>query len=190
MKKNDILSVIKVGITLCLITAISALILAVVNSYTAPVIAENTLKKQEKAMIKVVPLANNFSEIEFKSKEKIVKDIYEGTNETGEVTGYAVMVSPNGYGGEISMAVGVDNELKVTGVDIISQSETAGLGAKCTKKEFKDQFIGKTENIEVSKKGAKDNEIDAISSATITSQAVTTGVNSAINSVKEIKEGK
>lgn len=190
MKKDDILSVIKVGITLCLITAVSALILAVVNSYTAPVIAENTLKKQELAMKKVVPMAKTFSEIEFSVKEKTVKSIYEGKTEAGEIVGYAIMVSSYGYGGEISMAVGVDNDLKVTGVDIITQSETAGLGAKCTKKEFKDQFIGKTENIKVSKNGAKDNEIDAISSATITSQAVTSGVNSAINSVKEIKEDK
>ena len=51
MKNKDILSVIKVGITLCLITAVSALILSVVNSYTAPVIAQNTAKKQEKSRV-------------------------------------------------------------------------------------------------------------------------------------------
>ena len=88
------------------------------------------------------------------------------------------------------MIVGVDNDLKVTGVEIISQSETAGLGAKCTEDGFKAQFVGKTENIAVTKNGAKDNEIDAITSATITSKAVTKGVNDAISVVKEAKEGK
>ena len=123
MKKEDILNIVKVGVTLCLITAISAFILAVVNSYTAPVIARNTERKQEVAMQKVVPLAKGFKNLEIDIKEKTVKSVYEAKNTFGETVGYAVMVSPNGYGGEISMVVGVDSDLKVTGVDIISHSE-------------------------------------------------------------------
>lgn len=67
---------------------------------------------------------------------------------------------------------------------ITSQSETAGLGANCTKDEFKDSFKGKSAEITVVKNGAKNNQIDALTSATITSKAVTRGVNAAIEAAK------
>lgn len=192
LNKDQIKNILKVGFTLCAITAVSALILACVNSVTAPVIAKNTAEKQSQAMQKVLPAASEFSEDNLVNEniDKIVTEIYEGKDENGEVCGYAVMVSPNGYGGAISMTVGVDADLTVTGVDIISQSETPSLGAKCIEDDFKDQYIGKTQGVTVTKNGAKDNEVDAISSATITSNAVTLGVNTAIDAVSLIKEGK
>ena len=137
-------------------------------------------------MRKVLPEAKSFSDENLRtdSMDAIVTAVYEA-----EGAGYAVMVSPNGYGGAVSMAVGVDGDGVVTGVDIISQSETAGLGANCTKEEFKEQFIGKKAGIGVSKSGAKENEIDAISSATITSKAVTKGVNAAIDAAAQLEKG-
>ena len=175
--KKTLTEVLKVAVILFVITAVAAAILAAVNKVTAPVIAENDRKAQEQAMIDVLPGATEF----FRAK-------MDGLNEAEEVyksdIGYAVKVAPNGYGGPISMIVGVDNDLKVTGIKIISQSETAGLGAKCTEASFQEQYKGKTENIVVSKSGAKGNEIDAISSATVTSKAVTKGVNRAISIVK------
>lgn len=180
--KKVITEIFKVAIILFVITAVAAAILAIVNDVTAPVIAENNRIAQETAMKAVLPEASEFVKEEISLEEgSIVSEVYSSDR------GYAVKVAPNGYGGAISMIVGVDNDLKVTGVEIISQSETAGLGAKCTNDEFKAQFAGKTENIGVSKNGAKDNEIDAISSATITSKAVTKGVNEAISVVKEVK---
>ncbi len=192
LNKDQIKNIFKVGFTLCAITAVSALILAFVNSLTAPVIAKNTAEKQQQAMLEVLPSASGFSDENLinDSVDKIVTAVYEGNDENKNVCGYAVMVSPNGYGGAISMTVGVDLELKVTGVDIISQSETPGLGAKCVEDDFKNQYIGKSKGITVSKSGAKDNEIDAISSATITSNAVTLGVNTAIDAVILIKGDK
>lgn len=184
MKNNKtVTEVIKVAVILFVITAVAAAILASVNKVTAPVIKENNIKLENDAMLKVLPDAKEFTRVEFeKSEDSIVSEIYKS-----DAGYYAVKVSPNGYGGPISMIVGVDNDLKVTGVEIISQNETAGLGAKCMEKDFQNQFRGKTENIVVSKTGAKDNEIDAISSATITSKAVTKGVNEAIEAVKMIK---
>lgn len=185
VKKNVITEIFKVAIILFAITAVAAAILASVNSVTAPVIAENERKAQEIAMKAVLPDATSFDKVEFVPAENVsVSEIYSSD------AGYAIKVAPKGYGGAISMIVGVDNDLKVTGVEIISQSETAGLGAKCTDSEFKAQFVGKTENITVTKNGAKENEIDAISSATVTSKAVTKGVNEAIAAAKEVKEDK
>lgn len=184
-KKNVITEIVKVAVILFVITAVAAAILAGVNSITAPVIAENDRIAQENAMKQVLPDATSFEKLKYELDENsAVTEVYSSD------AGYAVKSAPKGYGGTISMIVGIDNDLKVTGIEIISQSETAGLGSKCTTSEFKEQFKGKTENIVVSKNAAKENEIDAISSATITSKAVTKGVNDAINAVKEAKEDK
>ena len=181
-EKKEGFEILRVGIILFAITALAALVLAYVNGLTAPIIEEQEVAKMQEAMAKVLPTATSFEEIDFDLTEyPCVTQIYKGEN-----SGFVVMASPKGYGGAISMAVGVDTDLMVTGISIISQSETAGLGAKCVEPDWQKQFIGKTENISVSKNGAKDNQIDAISSATITSKAVTKGVNEAISAVKAI----
>ncbi len=192
LKKGDISNIVSVGIKLFLITAISALVLAVVNFVTAPIIAENTAQKQQESMKNVLTQATKFeranmSALALVDLQSAITEVYKGINSDDEIVGYAVMVSSGGYGGEISMVVGVDNDLKVTGVDIISHSETPGLGEKCTAERFRNQFIGKSIGIEVTKNGAKDNQIDAITSATITSKGVTSGVNCAITAVELIK---
>lgn len=188
LKKSDIPNIIKTALILFLITGIAALILAVVNKFTAPIIAENSAKKQAAAMQNVLKdvefseenLAENVDDPEISEVYKAQKD--------GAAAGYVVMVNPNGYNGAISMVVGIDAEGNVSGVDIISQSETAGLGANCVKDEFKDQFIGKSGEISVVKNDPKDDEIDAITSATITSKAVTGGVNKALAAAKKLEE--
>lgn len=180
-KKGEAFEIVRVGLILFAITAIAALILAGVNKVTAPVIKEQQEQKMQDAMKKVLPDATEFEKIETElPQETSVNEIYESD------AGFVVMALPKGYGGEISMAVGVDKDFTVTGIKIISQSETAGLGAKCVDEEWQKQFAGKTENIEVSKNGATGNQIDAISSATITSRAVTKGVNDAIAAVKAL----
>ena len=185
-EKKEGFEIFRVGIILFAITAVAALILATVNSFTAPIIEKNTKEIMENAMREVLPGVSEFKKAEFdQSLFSCTKEAYEGDDK-----GFVVMVDPNGYGGEISIVVGVDNNLEVTGISIISQGETAGLGAKCEDKEWQSQFVGKTENIEVSKSGASGNQIDAISSATITSKAVTKGVNEAISVAKELRGDK
>ena len=187
-KKTKSSGIIKTGIVLFLITGIAALILASVNSVTAPMIAENETKKQMTAMTTVLPDAEKFDELADVAKDNGILGIYEG-KKADETVGYAVLVESMGYGGAISMVVGVDLEDKITGIDITSQSETPGLGANCTKDEFKNQFTGKTSEITVVKSNSKDNQIDAMTSATITSKAVTKGVNAAVDAVKAIEGG-
>ena len=178
-KNREGFEILRVGIILFAITAVAALILAYVNSITLPIISEQETSKMQDAMVEVLPEADTFEEIPIElSQESDLTKIYE-TN-----AGYVVFAAAKGYGGEITMAIGIDKEFKISGISIISQSETAGLGAKCTEKAWQEQFIGKTENISVVKGGAKDNQIDAISSATITSKAVTKAVNEAISAAK------
>ncbi len=113
-----------------------------------------------------------------------VSDILFANDENGERIGYVVAaVSPNGYGGDISVAIGIDSETdKITGFSVLSNSETAGLGARCTEDEFTSQFSGKdATSVEYVKGGgAAGNQIDAISGATVTTSAVTEAVNSAL----------
>lgn len=178
-EKKERFEILRVGIILFAITTVAALILAFVNSVTAPIIAEQETAKMQEAMLEVLPEANAFEEIPIEvSQESDLTKIYKSD------AGFVIFAAPHGYGGEISMAIGIDNEYKIAGISIISQSETAGLGAKCTEKAWQNQFIGKTEDISVVKSGAKDNQIDAISSATITSKAVTRAVNEAVKAAK------
>ena len=188
LKKSDIPNIIKTAVILFLITGIAALILAVVNNFTEPIIAENSAKKQAAAMQNVLKDAE-FSEENLAENvdDPEISEIYKAQKD-GSAAGYVVMVNPNGYNGAISMVVGIDAEGKVSGIDIISQSETAGLGANCVKDEFKDQFVGKSGEISVVKNDPKDNEIDAITSATITSKAVTSGVNKALAAAEKLEE--
>lgn len=180
MNKN-IKFILKLGGILFLITAICVFALALCNNLTKDTIAKINLEKEENARRQVLGIAESFEE------EKTGDDaaIYVG-KKGGEEVGYCVSISPKGFGGDINLMVGVDLNLNVTGVEIINMSETPGLGSKASDKKFISQFNGKGENISVIKSGAAaDNEIVAISGATVTSKAVTEGVNNAIKAVKE-----
>ena len=169
--------IIKVGLILFAITAISALLLAVANRVTAPLIEQNIKIKIEKSMKTVLPGADSFHEVQISAP--MVEEAYIA--KTGEnVVGVCVVTKSNGYGGEVKVITGIDKDGKVTGVDILEHSETPGLGANATKPEFKAQYEGKTQNIEVSRGDASGNEINAMSGATVTSKAVTEGVNAAL----------
>jgi electron transport complex protein RnfG len=98
----------------------------------------------------------------------------------GETVGYVVKVVSSGYGGDIGMTVGIGLDGKYTGVNIDSMSETPGLGDNAKKDEFKGQYTGKSSAgaLNVIKTGtAGDSDIQAIAGATITSRAVTDGIN-------------
>ena len=106
---------------------------------------------------------------------------------SGAETGYIIKGSAAGYGGSVVVVVGVDADLKVTGISFPETlPETAGLGQKATEPAFYEQFAGKGTKLSVKKGGgAGEDEIDAISGATITSTAVTNTVNAATEFVQD-----
>ena len=166
--------VLRLALTLLLITAVVAVALAGVNSVTAPKIAELNEQKTQKAIEAVLP--GGGSEVAFTDDTGLVSTVYKGD------AGYAVQVAPAGFGGTISMMVGVDNDGKVLGISIINQSETAGLGAVAAAdtsagEAFRDQFVGMSGSVSVTKDGGA---VDALTGATITSRAVCSGVNAAL----------
>lgn len=111
----------------------------------------------------------------------------------GNIIGYIInATSHEGYGGDISISLGVDTSGMVKGVEILSISETAGLGMKAKEAKFRDQFKNKTvTQFSYTKSGASaDFEIDAISGATITTKAVTNAVNAALAYFEHLGGGK
>lgn len=182
------MKIIKPGIILLIICAVAAALLGAVNAVTLAPIAEQTAKKTAEAMEVVfegaefggsVEVSISGSDLDTAGEDlsDAVITSYAEAMVDGSAAGYAVSVQTNGYGGTLSMMVGIDSEGVITGVSVIDMSETAGLGANC-QTEWIDQYQGKIAPITVSKTGAQgDSQIDAITSATITSKAVTRGVN-------------
>ena len=177
----------KLGLNLLIISAVAALLLALTNSVTASTIAQRNEQANAEARKLVLESAQDFEQVKDvktdNSKGVEVSEIYEAKDASGNTVGYTLKVLPSGYGGTIELMVGIDSAKgQVSGINAVSNSETAGLGAKSTDPEFSDQYKGKPlEELSVLKNGTPgDTEIKAISGATITSTAVTNGVDAAI----------
>ena len=173
-KQSNIAYILRISLTLLVITAVVAALLAGVNYITAPIIAAANEEKTQEAINAVLP--GGGEPVAFNDATGLVTNVYASQ------TGYAVQVTPSGFDGEITMMVGVDTEGKVLGISIISHTETAGLGAVAAAdnakgQAFREQFIGMSGELAVSKDGG---EVDAITGATIASRAVTEGVNAAL----------
>ncbi len=191
--------ILKDAAILFAITLIAALLLGIVNELTAPIIREREAKIKAEAYQAVYPDAAmvDTEDETLKNKVETSTDILKAAGLEGVVIeeagvakavdgstiGYVMTVTTsNGYNGEISLTMGYTTEKSITGIEIIKINETPTLGMKAKEESFQGQFAGKTtEWLNVTKTGAtKDDEIDAISSATITTNAVTGAVNAGI----------
>ena len=183
MKTNEniVMYVLRLAGTLLAICIVVAAALAGVNAITKPVIDELNAAAIQEAIATVLPGGFDNEVSDFTDATGIVSKVYQGAN------GYAVEVGPGGFDNTITMMVGVDNEGKVLGISIVSQTETAGLGAVSaagTPKgiAFRDQFVGMSAENKILVE--KDNgEVAAITGATITSRAICVGVNAALDCV-------
>lgn len=190
MRSNEI-EILKLGAILCAITFTVALVLALGNLATADRIQALSEQAQNEARQLVLSSATTFEAVNVDGlgdgDYKIVTSVFEGKASDATV-GYAIGVNPNGFGGAIDMIVGISSDGKVTGIHIINHAETPGLGSKALEPKFKDQYNGKSAAgpLTVIKNGTpKDNEIVAIAGATISSNAVTEGVNAAVKVYQE-----
>ena len=114
---------------------------------------------------------------------------YYVASNAGEVIGYAVTASSSGFSGPVSLMVGITADGIVYSTSVLSQSETPGLGAKCTEPAFADQF--KNLNPAATKLAVKKDggDIDAITASTITSRAYVAAVNNALAIYETIVSG-
>lgn len=166
------------GAVLLTIAAISAGILAMVNDVTAPVILENSLKAVNEARKEVLSTAISFD------GEALVSGDLEfvpGANENGETTGYVVTIEQAGYAGPINFVLGFDTEGTITGLNIISNTETPGLGSKITEPEWLALWKGRNSTHEFNK------GVDAFAGATISPEAVYDGMIRALKAYDEVK---
>ena len=178
-------SVLRLALTLLMITGVVAAALAGINSLTASRIYKNKQLKSWEAIQKVLPEGAIISEeTEITDSSGIAKTLYTSTK------GYAVEVVPNGFGGAITMLVGISFEGKVLGIAVVSQTETAGLGAVVAAdnqagETFREQFVGLSGVLAVTKDGG---DIDSVTGATISSRAVVEGVNAALACVADLEK--
>lgn len=185
MKKFSFKEVVVPAITLFLIAAICTAILAVTDSVTAPKIAENNAQTEIATRQLVFADAKSFSDVKTVGEATYV----EALDESGNIIGYVFTTSSKGYGGEIKIMTGMDADGKVTGMEILAIEETAGLGMNAKKDDFKNQYNGNSGEFTVVKSDAGENEIQALTGATITSQAVTDAVNNAVELFRTVEGG-
>ena len=183
--------IIKLGFVLLVITAVTGLILGAVHTITLEPIRIAEAREKNEALAATLPGATEFKEMPLPEDHGIVTEIYEGSDGSNTV-GYNFTVTPKGYGGLITIIVGIASDGRVMDIKILGHNETPGLGAKAVELPFSGQFTKKAVDKFVVTKlpPVETAEIQAISGATITSTAVVDGVNTAINCWKENFAGK
>ncbi|MBR3768766.1 MAG: RnfABCDGE type electron transport complex subunit G [Clostridia bacterium] len=185
MNGKDIKMILKTALSLFLICAVAAGILAYINTVTDPIITSNNEKAADEARLQVLPDADTFS----KETAADGSEYYKGSSD-GKTVGYVFTTSASGYGGAVEVMTGVDTDGKVTGLSILTINETPGLGMNAKKESFLSQYIGGSGTFSVIKNATPtENEILAITSATITTKAVTNAVNEALSIYEAVKEG-
>ena len=180
----------KLGRTLLIITAIAGVILGFANSLTKDAILENS-KINKEDLKAILAEAESIRDIEFTETET-VKEVYEAVN-GNDVVGHVLKVTSKGFHGPVDFIIAISDEDKVSGIKVLSHSETPGLGAKIEEEKFTTRFSDKgiAEDLEVVKVTPnKDNEVEAISGATTSSKATVSAVNDAIRFYKENIKGE
>ena len=194
--------IIKDALVLLAITLVAGVALGLVYEVTKDPIAQGAEKAKQEAYAAVFEKADFSADDAITAKVNELGKTYDGAIVTevlaaksgGEVVGYVMsLTAKEGYGGAITLSMGVKKDGTITGLSVLEASETAGLGAKCKEPEFQAQFDASKgkhgPNMEVVKGGgATETQIDAISGATITSKAITKAVNAGLSFVAEISK--
>lgn len=183
---------IKNAAILLAITVVAGGVLGTVYEITKDPIAAAEEKAQMEAYQEVFKDAQNFDEISISEDDSTlangghlssdVNSFIEAKDSEGNLLGYVVVVTNHeGYGGDIQMAVGISLDGTTNGISILAIAETPGLGMEA-ESVLKPQFTNKkADQFEYTKTGASsENQIDAISGATVTTNSVTNGVNAAL----------
>ena len=189
-------TIVKDTLAITLITLVAGLALGGIQGITAEPIAQQRQLAKEEAYKAVFSDADSFEtiveaedpEIEAYLDEsgypsQTINEVVQALDASGSPIGYAFTVTTSeGYDGDIQFAMGVKDDNTMNGISILTIAETAGLGMKADTDEFKSQFADKNvEKFEYTKNGAtEDSQIDALSGATITTNAMVNGVNAGL----------
>ena len=186
-------------IALTLIAAIAGVALSGVFSMTKDTIEEQKLLAEAASYKEVCPEAENF-EISDAAKAKLeelnganwgadfgstrINEAFVGRDASGNLAGYALSVSSKGFGGDVTMALGLTPDGAVKKIAFTELNETAGLGMRADEDSFKDQFAGKSGSVTYGQDG-----VEAMSGATVTSTAVKNAVNAGLDFYETVLKG-
>ncbi len=179
--------ILKLGLVLALVCMIAAVALAGTNELTKDKIVEQRFLANEKTKKEVLATAERFEDLaedQLLALQETYPEVVEvsiGRDGGGTAVGYVIKALSNGYGGAVEIITGIDSEGVLSGVRVGNHQETPGLGAKAKEAFFYDQYTG----LSADEKLGTD-AVDAIAGATITSNAVTRGVNFAVDVYGEI----
>ena len=200
--------IIKDAIALTLITLVAGMALGAVHGITKEPIARQEALAKEAAYKEVFADAESYETVEMTDelanqlrssldsegyKAQSIDEVVDAVDGSGNSLGYVItVITSEGYGGDIKFSMGIQADGTMNGMSILSISETAGLGMRANTDEFKSQFVGKnTDQIVYTKNGASaDNEIDALSGATVTTNAMTNGVNAGLCAFRVMEGGE
>jgi electron transport complex protein RnfG len=199
---NDTKSMIKNALILFAITLVAGVLLGLVYQVTKDPIAYQEKLAQDKANQSVFASATTFEEIEINAAEAEIdlaeypgvsfESVKKALDSAGNILGYVIQVKSKGYGDFIEYTVGITDEGSINGISIIKIAETPGLGMNA-EKVIAPQFVDKDATFfKVVKSGQLSDastEIEAISGATITSRAVTNGVDAAVSYFENVLKG-
>lgn len=195
---------IKDALILFAITLIAGLMLGVVNDITKEPIAQQEQRAKNEACQNVFAAADSFEAQELADPAQIeqvladagisgadIDELMAAKDASGALLGYVITVTDHeGYGGDIQFSMGITNEGTLNGISLLSISETAGLGMRAGEvlvPQFSDKNVSR---FTYTKTGATaDSEIDAISGATITTNAVVNGVNAGLAYFDKLLKG-
>ena len=167
MKNNTFNEMVKPLLVLVCICLVVAALLGLTNNLTAPIIEKNTLAAAEQTRRDVLAGAEGFTEIDCDTEALGITGAYRENSGLG----YVITAANKGYGGEVTVTVGLNAEGKIVGISADVSTETSGVGSKAGKTDYTDQFLGL---------GGSCDSVDTISGATYSSTAVKKGVNAAL----------
>jgi electron transport complex protein RnfG len=177
----DIRDLLKPALRLFIICFVTAFSLAFVNFITKDTISLRAEQEAEEQRKIVMAEADSFEKLEgWKELDEsgLISAVYAAY--TGDkLAGYVFSASPSGFGGKIAVTVGISKDKKISGVSVGDNQETPGLGSKTAEEKFTGQFTGKdtgSEIVIVKRPVSEDNEVQAISGATISTNAVASAV--------------
>ncbi len=192
-QRNDFL---RLSLTLFAITAIVAMLLSIAQFLTAPIVKQKEQERLNAALQSLLSGASSFTVLENMPASVTVNGtsvpvgtVYVARDAAGNVVGHCIQVNPSGYSNAINMVVAVNSSGAVSGVQILSMSDTPGIGMKAlTDEALQKSVLGLTQPAAIVKgKTAGKGEAQVISGATISSSAYINGVNAALDVAADLQ---
>ena len=195
--EDEMKKIIKDILILCVITIICGGLLGYVYQITKNPIQHQLQQSKQYAYLKVMKEATSFKTYKENDIKKLSKKLKGDYGKNGleienalkayhqkQTIGYIIQVTDHdGFGGDIEIIVGINLQKEISGVEILSIDETVGLGMNAKNEDFRNQYVGKkVKKFQVVKNGKQnEDEVDSLSGATITSKAMTNGINGALD---------